>query len=298
MADRSKLEEPFHVTDVAKRPDGYSYVKGGLIIDRIIQASEGVYDWELTSLTLQNDGKKNFWLAVGKLTIPGLGSRCGSGTATTLNEDAPKSAEKDAFKRAAVLFGVALQLYKDDEVSYGDGPEPPYERKASPQRQGERQPYQPARATGQQPPRSAPQPVKAQVDPKAAKTEAWKELIATEGFMAGDGGLPPGNDGLEAARGFIYYLTGKDVPLVSQMTIGDIKNATLALKKRSSARKRFVSLCRSAYGEIEDPAIAGIFGEVLGIELNPGDGPDYFSADQWNHAANLLPKFIKGEVPA
>ena len=129
MADLSILTRPFTDLKSRKGADGkqFSYVPGGDILDRIIEATQGIYDFEIIDLryvegaTLVN--KKTgetytspaVWMIHGRLTMPGLGSRDAVGTAVALNEDAVKSAETDAIKRCAVKFGVALHLYRADE---------------------------------------------------------------------------------------------------------------------------------------------------------------------------------------
>ena len=48
-----------------------------------------------------------------RLTIPGLGTRTQIGTAVLENADSAKGAVTDGIKKAATLFGVALQLYEN-----------------------------------------------------------------------------------------------------------------------------------------------------------------------------------------
>ena len=54
------------------------------------------------------------WLVHGTLTVDTLGSRSGVGTHPADGVEAAKAAETDAFKRAALKFGVGLHLYEDD----------------------------------------------------------------------------------------------------------------------------------------------------------------------------------------
>lgn len=118
-----ELMKPFPSEDVKKR-DGagrqqFSYVEGENIIERLIEATGGVFDVEVTfgpELVAYTNPRTSqptaFWQAKVKLTIPGLGSREHIGTALPENEDAPKSAVTDGLKKAATLFGVALQIHE------------------------------------------------------------------------------------------------------------------------------------------------------------------------------------------
>jgi hypothetical protein len=60
---------------------------------------------------------------VGELTIPGFGSRTGFGSKTVIGgaseqESMYKAASTDALKKAATLFGIALDLYEDAPVTF------------------------------------------------------------------------------------------------------------------------------------------------------------------------------------
>lgn len=52
------------------------------------------------------------WVCHGRLTVDGK-DYDGIGTHPALDEESPKAAESDSFKRAAVKVGVALHLYTD-----------------------------------------------------------------------------------------------------------------------------------------------------------------------------------------
>ena len=116
------LREPFPQTDIKKRPGGgYEYIDQENIMSRLLDATGGVFDItinegpKLVTYPKPSTGETLVcWLATVTLTIPGLGSRTNVGTSQALNEDAPKSAVTDAIKKAATLFGVALQLYEKD----------------------------------------------------------------------------------------------------------------------------------------------------------------------------------------
>lgn len=111
----SRLTEPFDRGQIKQREGArgkmLDYVGSGDIIKHVIDCTENNYDWVVARLELLSDAKGAFWFCLGTLTIPGLGTRSGAGTSRVENEDSPKSAETDAYKRAAVKFGVALDLY-------------------------------------------------------------------------------------------------------------------------------------------------------------------------------------------
>lgn len=129
------LMEPFPESRIRQREGAgrkvFDYVNAGDVIDKVIKATENVYGWEVLSSAYYaertvtrtaRDGKEYqktfpaFWSVHGRLTLQDLGSRDGIGTQVEENEDSLKGAETDALKRAAVKFGVALNLYlKDDE---------------------------------------------------------------------------------------------------------------------------------------------------------------------------------------
>ena len=123
--EKNLLTTPFPADSVRQRKafaDGnsnkvFDYIKGGDIISRLLDATDNDYTWEVTRLELVTHATKNsavtFWVCEGKLTLPGLGTRSGIGTHQAQDLECPKAAETDAFKRAAVKFGVALQLYTD-----------------------------------------------------------------------------------------------------------------------------------------------------------------------------------------
>jgi len=129
------LIQPFDPGDIRKR-DGrrgakYDYVPGGKVRRRLLDATLGVYDWEVLSLTFVDEKvmtridketqqpytfvKPAYWTVHGRLRIPGLGNRDGIGTSNDETEDSPKGAETDSFKRCCVQFGIALDLYEDLE---------------------------------------------------------------------------------------------------------------------------------------------------------------------------------------
>lgn len=133
MTDPAKISaalyEPFPV-EVIDEKNGLLYVPHEIVRDRVNAATGNCYDWSIDQIMFRDDGvtrrgidrttgearRPMSMIVVGTLTIPGLGSRAGIG-AHPLDEGsgedaAYKSAESDAFKRAAMAFGVGLtQLY-------------------------------------------------------------------------------------------------------------------------------------------------------------------------------------------
>jgi hypothetical protein len=125
----SKLTEPFPA-EVIDEKNGLLYIPHEIIRERLIQATGNQFDWSIDQVMFRDDGvtrrgidrntgearRPISMIVIGTLTIPGLGSRAGIG-AHPLDEGsgedaAYKSADSDAFKRAAMAFGVGLhQLY-------------------------------------------------------------------------------------------------------------------------------------------------------------------------------------------
>lgn len=111
------LQEEFP-RDAIKRREGakkrwFDYVEGYTVIRRLIKATDNQFDVRVINLDRVGD----LVTATVELTIPGLGSRqhigvqmfkAGSG------EDLIKGAVTDGIKKAATLFGVALELYGED----------------------------------------------------------------------------------------------------------------------------------------------------------------------------------------
>ncbi len=88
------------------------YLETHTVIHRLNSAAK-TWDWKLTQLQQQGD----LLIAIGELTIPGLGTRTGIGVQKVSErggEDLVKGASSDAMKKAATLFGVGLELYGPD----------------------------------------------------------------------------------------------------------------------------------------------------------------------------------------
>lgn len=113
----SLLRRPFHHSVYREKPvDGkmVKYVPIDAVVERLCKAAPA-WHWEVTrieviNLPLKRKGKMVNTPVVhvtGKLTIPGLGSRGGIGTAPAENDkNVAKIAESDAIKRAASEFLV------------------------------------------------------------------------------------------------------------------------------------------------------------------------------------------------
>jgi len=124
------LLEPFPQSLIEDK-QGKRYIGHEHIRMRVIEATGNQFEWHVGSMEYRDDGavrprqdkKTNEWnvppvmIVTGTLTIPGLGARSGTGVQVIeagAGEDTYKAAESDAFKRAAMAFGVGLQqLYMD-----------------------------------------------------------------------------------------------------------------------------------------------------------------------------------------
>ena len=140
------LRAPFP-TNLIEHKDGKSYISHDHIRDRVIEATGNHFDWDVSSIEYRADGlanrtdkvtKERFAATVmivsGTLTIHGLGRRNGMGVQVlegNMGEDGYKMAESDAFKRAAMAFGVGLrQLYMGE-----NGPVAPVAQNKAPTRE-------------------------------------------------------------------------------------------------------------------------------------------------------------------
>jgi hypothetical protein len=126
-----RLTRPFHA-NVIERKNGMNFIPHEYVRERLIEATGNCFDWTIDQVFFRDDGvtrrsvnrqtgevpRPHSMVVIGTLSIPGLGQRAGIG-AHPLDEGsgedaAYKSAESDAFKRAAMAFGVGLQqLYID-----------------------------------------------------------------------------------------------------------------------------------------------------------------------------------------
>lgn len=126
LTDKELLLRPFPPSAIRQRPGtggrSYDYVAGGDIARRLLDATNNEFTWVIADVTLfPSETGKGYWVVRGTLTVPELGSRDGVGTASNDSVDSAKCAETDAFKRAAVRFGVALGLYEEDAAPVNGG---------------------------------------------------------------------------------------------------------------------------------------------------------------------------------
>lgn len=120
--DLEHLQRPFPREAVKQRKGGggrmYDYIPTHLVIHRLNDATGHNWDWRIVNLERHGD----LLMCYGELTIPGHGTRTGIGVQQVSpggGEDLAKGVSSDALKKAATLFGVALELYGPDVE--GDG---------------------------------------------------------------------------------------------------------------------------------------------------------------------------------
>jgi hypothetical protein len=155
----------------------FDYVETQTVIRRLNTDAVG-WDFQIKSLERhpmppKQDGKtQDLYVCVGALTIPGLGTREGIGVQVVTEgggEDLLKGVSSDALKKAATLFGVALDLYGPDYEA-GEIAQPP---------QSERTPRNAPQAR-QDAPRATAAP---QTAPSASET-ADEPLVSEEATKA------------------------------------------------------------------------------------------------------------------
>lgn len=127
------LSVPFPKHAIKQRQGGggkmFDYVETETVI-RFLNTTVKVWDFEVTSHTMIGD----VLVVFGKLTIPGLGTRSGTGVQKLAGgEDTIKGAASDCLKKCATLFGVALDLYGPDLLA-GEIAEPRQTQRTAPQR--------------------------------------------------------------------------------------------------------------------------------------------------------------------
>lgn len=107
------LGEPFPRQAVKQRKVGNfqaDYVEGETVIRRLNKCCPDGWDWRIVGM----EWREKMLVVWGELTIPGLGTRSGMGISENMIGDVVKGASTDALKKAATLFGVALELYGPD----------------------------------------------------------------------------------------------------------------------------------------------------------------------------------------
>lgn len=133
------LRRPFPREAIKQRVIGggrkADYVEGHAVILRLIEATCNQFDVRVVNLNLGD----TLVTATVELTIPGLGTRQHIGVQKVNpngGEDLVKGAVTDGLKKAATLFGVALDLYGEDYEAHSD----PADNQRQPNRQPNRQP--------------------------------------------------------------------------------------------------------------------------------------------------------------
>jgi hypothetical protein len=122
--DKDRLTQPFPRQAVERRDGGggrvFDYVATETVIRRLNDATANCWDFRVVETHFRGE----VMLCLGELTIPGLGTRQGWGVQKVSErggEDLFKGAASDALKKAATLFGVALELYGPD-LEAGEAP--------------------------------------------------------------------------------------------------------------------------------------------------------------------------------
>lgn len=89
-----------------------TYVETETVIRRLNHATGHNWTFAITRFEWRDD----LLIALGELTIPGMGTRTGTGVQRVQGnaDDLVKGAASDALKKAATLFGVGLELYGPD----------------------------------------------------------------------------------------------------------------------------------------------------------------------------------------
>ena len=120
--NRQLLEQPFSTEEIKQRDGSFgqtlAYVSGHTVIQRLNDAFESAWSFEITSHEIHQDEV----IVIGKLSAEGITkTQFGSSKITKSREtdemislaDDLKSAATDALKKCATLLGVGLHLYAD-----------------------------------------------------------------------------------------------------------------------------------------------------------------------------------------
>jgi hypothetical protein len=129
--NRGFLEKPFDPEQIRRRQGRngmLDYVEGHSVIQRLNDALEGTWSFEITHHEVREDEV----IVLGKLTAEGIAKMAfgasqvtrerGSGQLVSLGDDL-KSAATDSLKKCATFLGVGLHLYADKPLS-GAAPRP------------------------------------------------------------------------------------------------------------------------------------------------------------------------------
>ena len=120
--NRQLLEQSFSQEEIKQRDGNFgqtlNYVSGHTVIERLNQAFESLWSFEIVSHEIHQDEV----IVIGKLTAESIAkSQFGSSRITRTRETGEvvslasdlKSAATDALKKCATLLGVGLHLYAD-----------------------------------------------------------------------------------------------------------------------------------------------------------------------------------------
>jgi hypothetical protein len=175
----SQLSEPFPQSALKQRQGGqgraFTYVEGHTVIHRLNACLPDGWSFTVKSTdlkpwgTTQRGAAQWLVLATVELTIPGLGTRGHVGVQVVsegAGEDLFKGAVTDGLKKAATLFGVALELYGHDYEAGEVAAPAQRQTQPPPQRQQQAQPA----STVQQ----APAPASERVAGGATKKQIGK----------------------------------------------------------------------------------------------------------------------------
>lgn len=115
--DLDELTKPFPKHAIKQRQGGgnrmYDYVETDTVIRRLNRATGNRWSFRVTG----SEWRNALLIVSGELTIPGLGTRSGTGVQLVSErggEDLVKGGASDCLKKCATLFGVALELYGED----------------------------------------------------------------------------------------------------------------------------------------------------------------------------------------
>ena len=130
--NRQLLEQAFSEDQVKYRDGNFgqtlAYVPGHTVIERLNQAFEGLWSFEITAHEIHQDEV----IVIGRLSAEGITkTQFGSSRITKAREtgqmvslaDDLKAATTDALKKCATLLGVGLHLYADKPSTQGADPD-------------------------------------------------------------------------------------------------------------------------------------------------------------------------------
>jgi hypothetical protein len=142
---KKALREPFPPEAIKSRSGGgnrnYDYVPAYIIIHRLNDACEFGWNWTIQEVRVEKEPSGDTLVTVwGVLEVPPLGYRSGTGVQKVNargGEDLVKGASSDALKKAATLFGVAIDLYgtdyEDENFAHQTDNHPPQRAQSSAQ---------------------------------------------------------------------------------------------------------------------------------------------------------------------